>query len=163
MSTRSDHGATSPGHAARASARRSTWTGVDHANIMSMELIGAILTWTGIGWLIDRWLGTPPWFLVIGALVGNFAGLYLIWLRAQRMEAADEREREALEAERRALRAAAKLPTEHRRESTLLQQEHRARRERPATPVPASEAATSTSASPTPAGPRLAGTDGGRP
>jgi F0F1-type ATP synthase assembly protein I len=40
--------------------------------------------------LIDRWLGTPPWFLVIGALVGNVAGIYLIWLRAGRMDAAED-------------------------------------------------------------------------
>lgn len=53
---------------------------------MSVELIAAILTWTGIGWLVDEWLGTMPWFLVGGALLGNAAGLYLIWLRSGREE-----------------------------------------------------------------------------
>jgi F0F1-type ATP synthase assembly protein I len=72
-----------------ASARRELWSGVDHANIMSIELLAAILTWTAIGWFVDRALGTAPWFIVIGGLVGNFAGLYLIWLRSQRMDAAD--------------------------------------------------------------------------
>lgn len=65
-------------------ARAALWKGVDQASVMSVELIAAILTWTGIGWLVDRWLGTMPWFLVAGALIGNAAGLFLIWLRSGR-------------------------------------------------------------------------------
>jgi ATP synthase protein I len=72
-----------------ASGRRELWAGVDHANLMSVELLAAILTWTGLGWLVDRALGTAPWFIVIGGLVGNAAGLYLVWLRSGRMEGGD--------------------------------------------------------------------------
>ncbi len=61
---------------------------------MGVELIAAILTWTAIGWFADRALGTQPWLLVIGALIGNAAGLYLIWLRSERQVAA-ERARES--------------------------------------------------------------------
>lgn len=68
----------------RESTKRALWSGVDEASIMSVELIAAILTWSGIGLLVDAWLGTRPWFLVTGALIGNTAGLYLIWLRANR-------------------------------------------------------------------------------
>ena len=64
---------------------------------MGVELMAAILTWAGLGWLADRWLGTGPWLLVVGALVGNAAGIYLIWLRSGRMEA---READAARAER---------------------------------------------------------------
>lgn len=56
---------------------------------MGVELLAATLTWAGIGWWIDRQLGTAPWFLAIGAIVGNAAGIYLIWLRGSRMDAAD--------------------------------------------------------------------------
>lgn len=66
--------------------RRSAWAGVDQANLMSVELIAATLTWAGIGFLADRWLGTTPWLLVVGAIVGNAAGIYLIWVRSNRME-----------------------------------------------------------------------------
>jgi ATP synthase protein I len=69
--------------------RRELWAGVDHSSIMSMELLAAILTWTAIGWALDRWLGTTPWLLVAGGLVGNAAGLYLVYLRGQRMDRAD--------------------------------------------------------------------------
>lgn len=69
--------------------QRGLWLGVDQANLMGVELIAAILTWTAIGWVADRWLGTGPWLLVVGALIGNAAGIYLIWLRSERMEAAE--------------------------------------------------------------------------
>lgn len=68
--------------------RRGAWTGLDQASVMGVELMAAILTWAGVGFLLDRALGTAPWFLAIGALVGNAAGLYLIWLRSARMNAA---------------------------------------------------------------------------
>ncbi len=68
---------------------RSAARGLDHSSIMAAELIAALLTWAGIGWLLDRWLGTGPWMLSIGALIGNAAGLYLIWLRSGRMEGFD--------------------------------------------------------------------------
>ncbi len=65
-------------------------SGLDHSSIMGAEMIAGFLTWAGIGWLLDRWLGTGPWLLVIGALVGNAAGIYLIALRSKRMEGYDD-------------------------------------------------------------------------
>jgi F0F1-type ATP synthase assembly protein I len=70
-------------------AHRGMWKGLDHASVMSMELISAVLLWAGLGHLLDRWLGTDPWFLAIGALVGNAAGIYLVWLRSGRIDAAE--------------------------------------------------------------------------
>ncbi|MBS3942196.1 MAG: AtpZ/AtpI family protein, partial [Actinobacteria bacterium] len=43
-----------------------------------------------LGWLADRALGTTPWLFAIGALAGFAAGLYLVWLRAQRMDAREQ-------------------------------------------------------------------------
>lgn len=73
---------------------RDAWAGMDQASVMGAELMSAILTWSVLGWLADRWLNTGPWLLVVGALLGNAAGLYLVWLRSERM---DRREREARE------------------------------------------------------------------
>jgi F0F1-type ATP synthase assembly protein I len=40
-------------------------------------LVAGVLAWGGIGWLLDRWLGTR--FLVaVGILVGAAAAFYLI-------------------------------------------------------------------------------------
>lgn len=47
----------------------------------SAELVSAVLAWTGIGWLADRWLDTAPWLLVAGAVLGFVLGTYLLWLR----------------------------------------------------------------------------------
>ena len=39
-------------------------------------LIGAILLLGGVGYLVDQWAGTTPWFLLTGLLVGLVVGFY---------------------------------------------------------------------------------------
>lgn len=46
------------------------------------EFLAALLTWGGIGYLLDRWLGTDPWLLIAGLVLGNGLGIYLLWLRS---------------------------------------------------------------------------------
>jgi F0F1-type ATP synthase assembly protein I len=72
--------------------RRGALRGLDQSSVMGVELLTGTLTWAGIGWLVDRWLGTAPWFLAIGALLGNAAGIYLVWLRGRRMDALEARD-----------------------------------------------------------------------
>ncbi len=72
-----------------AASRRGWWSGVDQAHAMGVELMAAIMTWAAIGWYADRALGTGPWLLAIGAIIGNAAGIYLVWLRSARMERAE--------------------------------------------------------------------------
>ncbi|QBI21934.1 hypothetical protein ER308_05925 [Egibacter rhizosphaerae] len=55
---------------------------------MSGELLSGLLIWGGVGWLLDSWLGTGPWLFVIGALVGNGTGLWLMWWRSTHTPAA---------------------------------------------------------------------------
>ena len=42
----------------------------------SYTLIGAILVLGGIGYALDRWLGTSPWFLLAGLMLGLVVGFY---------------------------------------------------------------------------------------
>ena len=42
----------------------------------SYTLIGAILLLGGIGYAIDYWRGTSPWFLVGGLMLGIVVGMY---------------------------------------------------------------------------------------
>jgi hypothetical protein len=42
----------------------------------SYTLIGAILLLGGLGYLADRWLGTEPWLLLLGLLLGLVVGFY---------------------------------------------------------------------------------------
>jgi F0F1-type ATP synthase assembly protein I len=44
--------------------------------LASYALIGAILLLGGIGYGIDWWAGTAPWFLLIGLLAGMVFGFY---------------------------------------------------------------------------------------
>ena len=51
----------------------------------SYTLIGAIMLLGGIGYALDRWLGSAPWFLVAGLVVGILVGFYelamTVWRR----------------------------------------------------------------------------------
>ena len=42
----------------------------------SYTLIGAIILLGGIGYALDRWLGTSPWFLLGGLIAGLVVGFY---------------------------------------------------------------------------------------
>lgn len=55
---------------------------LDSGWAMTSEFISAVLVWMGIGWLLDRWLGTDPWLLVAGIVLGFVLGTWLLFLRA---------------------------------------------------------------------------------
>ena len=42
----------------------------------SYALIGAIILLGGIGYAVDLWQGTSPWFILIGLLLGIIVGFY---------------------------------------------------------------------------------------
>jgi F0F1-type ATP synthase assembly protein I len=42
----------------------------------SYTLIGAIMLLGGIGYAVDAWRGTSPWFLLSGLLLGLIVGFY---------------------------------------------------------------------------------------
>ncbi|HEU4836316.1 MAG TPA: AtpZ/AtpI family protein [Pyrinomonadaceae bacterium] len=41
-----------------------------------IALFGAVVTFCGAGWLVDKWFNTEPWGLIIGIVIGSAAGLY---------------------------------------------------------------------------------------
>jgi ATP synthase protein I len=46
---------------------------------VGVELVSALAIGVGIGWLLDRWLGTRPIFLGIFVLLGGAAGVLNVW------------------------------------------------------------------------------------
>jgi ATP synthase protein I len=42
----------------------------------AFSLFGAVVGGLVAGWLLDRWLGTGPWLLVAGIIVGAAGGFY---------------------------------------------------------------------------------------
>ena len=49
-------------------------SGVAYAAAFS--LFSAVVAGLIVGWLLDRWLGTQPWLLVTGIILGAAAGFY---------------------------------------------------------------------------------------
>lgn len=43
---------------------------------IGFEFIAAVLLFAGVGWLIDRWLDSSPWAILIGVGVGFAIGLW---------------------------------------------------------------------------------------
>ena len=41
-----------------------------------IALFASVATFCGIGWFLDKWLGTQPWLLVVGIVIGSAAGLF---------------------------------------------------------------------------------------
>lgn len=44
------------------------------AQMVASTLVGALL-----GWLLDRWLGTGPFALVLGLFLGGAGGIVTVW------------------------------------------------------------------------------------
>ncbi len=42
---------------------------------LSTELVGGVVVGAGIGWGLDRWLGTTPWGMMVFLLLGFAAGV----------------------------------------------------------------------------------------
>jgi ATP synthase protein I len=42
----------------------------------AITLVASVVSFCGLGWLLDKWLGTEPWLLIGGIVLGSAAGLY---------------------------------------------------------------------------------------
>ena len=42
----------------------------------ALSLFAAVVSGLIVGWLLDRWLGTRPWLLVLGIVLGAAAGFF---------------------------------------------------------------------------------------
>ncbi|HSS21729.1 MAG TPA: AtpZ/AtpI family protein [Pyrinomonadaceae bacterium] len=49
-------------------------TGIAYA--AALVLFSSVVALCGVGWLLDRWLGTSPWLLVAGIVLGSIVGFY---------------------------------------------------------------------------------------
>ena len=49
-------------------------SGLFYAAVLSFVL--STVTMLGLGWLLDRWLGTGPWLVVAGIVTGAGVGFY---------------------------------------------------------------------------------------
>lgn len=49
------------------------------------SFLGSVLSGTLIGVLLDRWLGTDPWFVIAGIALGSYTGFVRVWDYSKRM------------------------------------------------------------------------------
>ena len=42
----------------------------------ALSLFFSVAAMCGVGWALDRWLGTKPWLLVAGIVLGSIVGFY---------------------------------------------------------------------------------------
>ena len=52
---------------------------------IGVELVSAVVVGVGIGWLLDWWLGTQPWLLMVFFLLGAGAGMLNVYRAVGRM------------------------------------------------------------------------------
>lgn len=49
-------------------------SGLVYAAVLS--ILFSIISFLIVGWLLDRWLGTSPWLIVGGVVLGSVIGFY---------------------------------------------------------------------------------------
>ena len=62
--------------------------GMGRAVRLGSEFVAAILVGAGLGFLLDLWLGTRPWIMLVMLLVGFAAGILNVTRSARQMAAA---------------------------------------------------------------------------
>lgn len=50
---------------------------------VSVEILSAVGVGVAIGWLLDRWLGTRPWLLLVFVVLGGAAGILNVYRMAR--------------------------------------------------------------------------------
>ena len=82
---------TQQAHLKPASGRgRSTAMGI--AFRLVTELVAGVFVGAAIGWVLDSWLGTRPWFLLVFFFIGVAAGILNVYRAARQITAAAERD-----------------------------------------------------------------------
>lgn len=67
-----------PGSGGRKRAGVGSDTGLSGAGAMlriGIEMVSSVAVGVGIGWLLDAWLGTKPWLMVVFFFMGAAAGI----------------------------------------------------------------------------------------
>lgn len=75
------------GQASQGNAARDM-SGLSRGLRLGSEFIAAILVGAGIGWILDSWLNTGPWLLLVFLMVGFAAGVLNVTRAAAEMNRA---------------------------------------------------------------------------
>jgi F0F1-type ATP synthase assembly protein I len=68
--------------------------GWGEASTLAFTLVGYVVGCMGLGYLVDRWAGTRPWFMIGGVFVGAGLGfaylLSILFFRREETPGGDE-------------------------------------------------------------------------
>lgn len=67
------------GGAARRERAESEGEALGSAWRIGLELVSALVVGVAIGYMLDRWLGTKPWLLILFFVLGSAAGLFNVF------------------------------------------------------------------------------------
>lgn len=67
------------GHGGKTDRRTEPGQGFGLALRIGTELIAGLAVGAGIGWLLDSWLGTKPWLMIVFFLLGSAAGMLNVY------------------------------------------------------------------------------------
>ncbi|MGH8872524.1 MAG: AtpZ/AtpI family protein [Acidimicrobiia bacterium] len=59
---------------------------VDEGWLHGGSFVSSILAGALLGYLADRWLGTDPWLVVAGILLGSYSGFMSMWRWSREVE-----------------------------------------------------------------------------
>ena len=65
--------------AAGPNSKRYSRHGLGLAMRLGVEIVSALVIGVGIGLLIDYWLGTKPWFMLLFFVFGSVAGFFNVY------------------------------------------------------------------------------------
>lgn len=66
--------------------RQGSWAGLATGWAITSIILAGMLTWGGLGYVVDRLAGTSRIFTAIGMVLGAAGGIYLVYLRYGREE-----------------------------------------------------------------------------
>ncbi len=69
-------------------AERAPLRGLGLALRIGIELVAALIVGAGLGWLLDQWLGSAPWLMVVFLFLGMGAGVMNVYRVMNRMGSA---------------------------------------------------------------------------
>lgn len=55
------------------------------ASVMGLHMVSGVLVGGGLGYALDKWMGTSPWLFGIFLLLGIGAGFLNVWADARRL------------------------------------------------------------------------------
>ncbi|MDP1808261.1 MAG: AtpZ/AtpI family protein [Actinomycetota bacterium] len=58
---------------------------------LGVDLVANTLVGLGFGYLLDRWLGTTPWLMIVGLVMGSVSGFMTIFRALSEQDREDHR------------------------------------------------------------------------